>query len=84
MCRNIKRLRHADHAPTDAELHEAALQFIRKISGFHTPSHTNQAAFDRAVHDVAAVSRRMFQSLRMRGHSGHHEHPGDALVSHAG
>ncbi len=38
MCRNIKRLRHADHPPTDAELHDAALQFVRKISGFHAPS----------------------------------------------
>jgi hypothetical protein len=85
MCRNIKRLRHADHAPTDAELHEAALQFIRKISGFNTPSQSNQAAFDRAVHDVAAVSRKLFQSLRVRGrHTGHHEHRDDALVSRAG
>jgi hypothetical protein len=84
MCRNIKRLRHADHAPTDAELHEAALQFIRKISGFHTPSQSNQAAFDRAVHDVAAVSHKLFQSLRVRGHAGHHEHGSEALVSRAG
>jgi hypothetical protein len=83
MCRNIKRLRHPDHAPTDAELHEAALQFIRKISGFHTPSQSNQAAFDRAVHDVAATSRKLFQSLRIRSRPGHHEHA-DALVSHAG
>jgi hypothetical protein len=70
MCRNIKRLRHADHGPTDAELHEAALQFIRKISGFHAPSEANRAVFDRAVHDVAAVSRTLFQSLRVRGHAG--------------
>ena len=84
MCRNIKRLRHADHAPTDAELHEAALQFIRKISGFNTPSQANQAAFDRAVHDVTAVSRELFQSLRVRGHSGHHHHGDNTLVSRAG
>ena len=70
MCRNIKRLRHPDHTPTDTELHEAALQFVRKISGFHTPSEANRAAFDRAVHDVAAVSRALFQSLRVRGHVG--------------
>lgn len=66
MCRNIKRLRHQDHAPTDAELHDAALQFIRKISGFHTPSQANTEAFDRAVRDVAGVSRVLFQSLRVR------------------
>lgn len=84
MCRNIKRLRHADHAPTDGELHEAALQFIRKISGFNTPSQTNQAAFERAVDDVAAVSRKLFQSLRVRSQTGHHEHGGNTLVSRAG
>jgi hypothetical protein len=70
MCRNIKRLRHADHTPSDAELHDAALQFVRKISGFRVPSETNRAAFDRAVDDVAAVSRTLFQSLRIRGHAG--------------
>jgi hypothetical protein len=73
MCRNIKRLRHVDHPPTDAELHEAALQFVRKISGFTAPSQANQPAFDRAVHDVAAVSRVLFQSLQIRRPAGHRE-----------
>ena len=72
MCRNIKRLRQGSQAPSDQELHDAALQFVRKISGFQAPSHTNQAAFDRAVHDVAAVSRTLFDSLVIRGH---HHHP---------
>ena len=67
MCRNIKRHRHPDHPPTDAELHDAALQFVRKISGFHAPSQANQAAFDRAVHDVAAAGRVLFLSLHVRG-----------------
>ena len=67
MCRNIKRLRHPDHAPTDAELHDAALQLVRKISGFHAPSKANQAAFDTAVHEVAAAGRVLFQSLQVRG-----------------
>jgi hypothetical protein len=70
MCRNIKRLRqpdHPDHTPSDAELHDAALQFVRKISGFHAPSRANQAAFDRAVHDVAAAARLLFRSLEVRG-----------------
>lgn len=79
MCRNIKRLRHADHAPSDAELHDAALQFVRKISGFSAPSPANQAAFERAVHDVAAVSRTLFDSLRVRGQPLH-RHPEPAAV----
>lgn len=69
MCRNIKRLRHPDHAPTDAELHDAALQFVRKISGFNKPSQVNQTAFDTAVHDVAAVARVLFRSLHVHGHT---------------
>ena len=73
MCRNIKRLRHGNQAPSDQELHDAALQFVRKISGFQSPSHTNQAAFDRAVDDVAAVSRALFDSLKIRGKSVHLE-----------
>lgn len=67
MCRNIKRLRHPDHAPTDQELHDAALQFVRKISGFHAPSKANEVAFDRAVSDVAAAGRVLFRSLHVRG-----------------
>jgi hypothetical protein len=73
MCRNIKRLRHGTQAPSDQELHDAALQFVRKISGFQSPSQTNQAAFDRAVEDVAAVSRVLFDSLIIRGKSYHAE-----------
>jgi hypothetical protein len=67
MCRNIKRLRHPDHGPSDEELHDAALQFVRKISGFNKPSQANEAAFHRAVHDVAAVSRKLFDTLQVRG-----------------
>ena len=66
MCRNIKRLRHPDHSPSDEELYDAALQFVRKISGFQKPSQANEAAFNQAVHDVAAVSRVLFQSLQLR------------------
>jgi hypothetical protein len=66
MCRNIKRLRHPDHPPSDHELHDAALQFVRKISGFHAPSQANQAAFDRAVGEVAAAGRVLFASLQVR------------------
>jgi hypothetical protein len=69
MCRNIKRLRHPDHAPTDQELHDAALQFVRKISGFHAPSHANEAAFNTAVRDVATAGRALFRALHVRGHT---------------
>lgn len=65
MCRNIKRLRHPEHAPTDQELHDAALQFVRKISGFNAPSRANQDAFDAAVQDVAGAARVLFQSLHL-------------------
>lgn len=68
MCRNIKRLRHPDHPPTDDELRDAALQFVRKISGFHAPSQANEAAFNAAVRDVAGVARVLFRSLHVRGH----------------
>ncbi len=67
MCRNIKRLRRPDRQPSDHELEDAALQFVRKISGFHTPSKTNEAAFHTAVHEVAAAGRALFESLEVRG-----------------
>jgi hypothetical protein len=63
MCRNIKRLRHADHEPTEQELHDAALQFVRKISGFNAPSKVNQVAFDTAVQEVASAGRTLFRTL---------------------
>jgi len=69
MCRNIKRLRHPDHPPTDAELHDAALQFVRKISGFHAPSKANEYVFNTAVRDVATAGRVLFRSLQIRGHA---------------
>ncbi|MGH7962355.1 MAG: DUF2277 domain-containing protein [Candidatus Binatia bacterium] len=67
MCRNIKRLRRPNEEPTDQELYDAALQFVRKISGFHAPSKANEAAFNDAVWDVAEAGRALFQSLRVRG-----------------
>jgi hypothetical protein len=73
MCRNIKRLRHPDNAPSDAELHDAALQFVRKISGYHKPSQANARAFDAAVEDVARAGRKLFNALHVTHHS--HAHP---------
>ncbi|MDH3497259.1 MAG: DUF2277 domain-containing protein [Gemmatimonadota bacterium] len=67
MCRNIKKLRRPGELPSDEELHDAALQFIRKVSGFRVPSQANQDAFDAAVEGVADVTRTLFASLRVRG-----------------
>jgi len=63
MCRNIKTLFNFDPPATDAEVHDAALQFVRKLSGFNAPSKVNQAVFDRAVEDVTAVARALIDSL---------------------
>ena len=60
MCRNIKPLYHFDPPATDAEIEAAALQFVRKVSGFSKPSQTNQAAFDRAVAEVAQAVQGLF------------------------
>ncbi len=63
MCRNIRKLRQPDRAPTDQELRDAALQFVRKVSGYRVPSRANQEAFDRAVDDITAVTRTLFSNL---------------------
>ncbi|HVJ74103.1 MAG TPA: DUF2277 domain-containing protein, partial [Casimicrobiaceae bacterium] len=54
MCRNIRTLFNFDPPATDAEVRDASLQFVRKVSGFTRPSQANQAAFDRAVDEIAA------------------------------
>jgi hypothetical protein len=63
MCRSIKQLRIAGAEPTDQELHDAALQFVRKVSGYRKPSQRNQVAFERAVHEIAATTRAMLQEF---------------------
>jgi len=63
MCRNIRTLFNFDPPATGEEIDAAALQFVRKLSGFAKPSQANQAAFDRAVEDVSAVARRLVDSL---------------------
>jgi hypothetical protein len=65
MCRSIKTLRPPFHEgpPTEEELHAAALQFVRKISGYRKPSQANQAVFDQAVAEVAAASRALLDGL---------------------
>lgn len=63
MCRSIKQLRHAEQPATEAEIQAAALQFIRKVSGYRAPSRANQAAFDAAVAEVAATTQRLLGQL---------------------
>jgi len=62
MCRSIKTLRGDDTA-TDDDVRAAALQFVRKISGYRAPSRANEEAFDAAVDDITAVSRRLLDDL---------------------
>ncbi|HTT67099.1 MAG TPA: DUF2277 domain-containing protein [Gemmatimonadales bacterium] len=63
MCRNIRTLYHFDPPTTDEEIRASSRQFVRKVSGFTKPSAANQAAFDRAVDDVAAAVRALLGSL---------------------
>ena len=63
MCRNIKVLHNFEPAATPEEIHDAALQYVRKISGSTKPSKANEAAFARAVEEVTAASQRLLDSL---------------------
>lgn len=63
MCRNIKTLYNFEPPVTEEEIHAAALQFVRKLSGFNKPSKANEAAFNAAVDEIAAVSGRLLRSL---------------------
>jgi hypothetical protein len=64
MCRNIRTLYNFDPPATDEEIRAAALQYVRKISGFNKPSQANEAAFDRALDAVASVSAELLAELR--------------------
>jgi len=63
MCRNIRPLFNFDPPVTESEIRAASLQFVRKISGFTKPSKSNEAAFEAAVDEIAAVSARLIASL---------------------
>jgi len=67
MCRNIKNLFNFDPPVTEEEIYAASLQFVRKITGFNRPSKANEAAFQAAIEEVAAVSRRLLGSLEANG-----------------
>ncbi len=63
MCRSIKPLRLPDRPATEQEIQEAALQFVRKVSGYRKPSRVNQEAFEAAVQEIAAATQKMLENL---------------------
>ena len=66
MCRSIKTLRDADQPATDEDIDAAALQFVRKISGYRKPSQANEEAFSEAVADISKASRHLLENLVVR------------------
>lgn len=70
MCRSIKTLRRRDERASEEEIRAAALQFVRKVSGYRQPSRANEEAFDRAVDKISAASSRLLDSLKTGGRRG--------------
>jgi hypothetical protein len=68
MCRNIKQLRGLDGGPTDEQLRLTALQYVRKVTGYRTPSKANAEAFDLAVAEIAESTRHLLSRLVVRDH----------------
>lgn len=67
MCRNIRVLHHFEPPTTDEEIHDAALQYVRKVSGVASPSKADQAAFAHAVEVISASTKELLGSLKARG-----------------
>lgn len=66
MCRSIKQLRRPMDPPTDEEIRAAAVQFVRKVSGYRQPSRANQEAFDQAVTEIASATKTLLDNLVTR------------------
>jgi hypothetical protein len=66
MCRSIKQLRNTEIPATEEEIRAAALQFVRKVSGYRKPSKMNEAAFERAVDEVAEATQKLINSLAIK------------------
>jgi hypothetical protein len=66
MCRSIKQLRNADIPATEEEIRSAALQFVRKVSGYRKPSRANEEAFETAVQEVATATQKLISHLSVR------------------
>jgi hypothetical protein len=67
MCRNIKTLRRPEQPPSRDELQLAALQYVRKVSGYRVPSRANQEVFDRAVEEIATATGKLLENLVVKG-----------------
>ena len=76
MCRSIKQLRNSDIPATEEEIRAAALQFVRKVSGYRKPSKANQAAFDQAVEEVTQATQRLLDQV-----GTHHTHAAENHLS---
>ena len=63
MCRNIKNLRNSDNVPTDEEIMEAALQYVRKVSGYRKPSRLNNDVYNQAVEEIMLATKRLLEDL---------------------
>lgn len=70
MCRSIKPLRNMDHPVTEQEIYDAALQYVRKVSGYRKPSKVNEEAFQKAVEEVAEATRTILYSLIVKQNPG--------------
>ena len=70
MCRSIKPLRNMDHPVTEQEIYEAALQYVRKVSGYRKPSKVNEEAFEKAVKEIAETTHKMLEVLAARQNVG--------------
>lgn len=66
MCRSIKPLRLSDRPATEQEIQEAALQYVRKVSGFRKPSKANQETFEKAIEEIAAATQKMLENLQTK------------------
>lgn len=66
MCRSIKTLRNAEVPATEEEIRAAALQFVRKVSGYRKPSRVNEEVFDRAVEEIARATQNLLESLSIK------------------
>lgn len=81
MCRNIKTLFNFDPPATKEEIDAAALQYVRKISGYHTPSQVNEDAFNQAIRDVAEATTKLMHTLSTDAHP--HNREEEAAKAHA-
>jgi hypothetical protein len=83
MCRNIKNLFNFDPPVTDAEIRDASLQFVRKISGFNKPVKANEASFVAAIDEVARASARLLRSLETNAPAKNREEEAEKLRARA-